>query len=238
MKKQLLLDMLWQPDEESCGPTCLHSVYRYYGENWSLAEISAAVPRLDTGGTLAVMLGCDALTRGFRALIYTYNLLVYDPTWFAEGANINLEEKLAAQSASRNDGRLRVASEAYRRFVQLGGTIRMADLTSKLIRRYLDADIPIIAGLSATWLYRSCRERHGTVIDDDIGGVPAGHFTVLSGYDRKERTVTVADPYMSNPSRTAIYHVAIDRLVCAILLGIVTYDANLLIIEPKRRKSE
>ena len=32
------------------------------------------------------------------------------------------------------------------------------------------------------------------------------------------------------------YEVSIDRVICSILLGIVTYDANLLIIEPGRKK--
>lgn len=44
----------------------------------------------------------------------------------------------------------------------------------------------------------------------------------------------VADPLLANPSRSNQYMVSIDRVMCAILLGIVTYDANLLIIEPPK----
>jgi hypothetical protein len=56
---------------------------------------------------------------------------------------------------------------------------------------------------------------------------------VLSGYDRGERTVSIADPLRSNPvSDSRYYDAPIDRVVGAILLGILTYDANLLIIEP------
>jgi len=35
-----------------------------------------------TGGTLAVNLANHALRRGYRALIVTYNLTVFDPSWF------------------------------------------------------------------------------------------------------------------------------------------------------------
>ncbi len=28
---RLLLTMLPQPDETTCGPTCLHAIYRYWG---------------------------------------------------------------------------------------------------------------------------------------------------------------------------------------------------------------
>ena len=30
--RELDLDILAQPDDETCGPTCLHAVYRYFGE--------------------------------------------------------------------------------------------------------------------------------------------------------------------------------------------------------------
>ena len=70
---------------------------------------------------------------------------------------------------------------------------------------------------------------------DDIRGMPGGHFVVLHGYDHARRTVHVADPYGDNPlTGSSGYEAPMDRLMCAILLGIVTYDANLLILEPRR----
>ena len=68
-------------------------------------------------------------------------------------------------------------------------------------------------------------------------GEPIGHFVILCGYDKEERTVLVADPLKSNPlSDSHQYLVNIDRVICSILLGIMTYDANLLIIEPARNQ--
>ena len=70
--------------------------------------------------------------------------------------------------------------------------------------------------------------------DDDIRGRPAGHFVVLCGYDKETREVLVADPLLKNPlSGTHSYAVSIERVLGAVLLGILTYDANLLIIEPR-----
>jgi hypothetical protein len=46
--------------------------------------------------------------------------------------------------------------------------------------------------------------------------------------------VLIADPLHSNPLvGTRYYAVNTHRLIGAILLGAVTYDANLLVIEPK-----
>jgi len=51
--------------------------------------------------------------------------------------------------------------------------------------------------------------------------------------------VLIADPLQKNPlAGVNQYIVSIDRVICAILLGIVTYDANLLIIEPRHHNRQ
>ena len=57
---------------------------------------------------------------------------------------------------------------------------------------------------------------------------------MLAGYNRRNRTVLVADPYAPHPFGPRLeYWVNIDRVIGAILLGIVTYDANLLVVSPQ-----
>jgi len=59
---------------------------------------------------------------------------------------------------------------------------------------------------------------------------------VLCGYDPPSRGVLVADPLMPNPMGPGQHYVlGVDRVLCAILLGTLTYDANLLIIEPRKK---
>jgi len=77
------LQILPQPNETTCGPTCLHAVFRFFGESLALSDVIAETPELEDGGTLAVMLGSLALERGYRVKIFTYNLRVFDPTWFS-----------------------------------------------------------------------------------------------------------------------------------------------------------
>src|SRR5690606_41841063 len=60
-------------------------------------------------------------------------------------------------------------------------------------------------------------------------------FVVVSGYDSETNQVLVNDPLMDNPySPKQQYNVKIEKLICSILLGVLTYDAKLLIIEPKK----
>lgn len=230
------LEILPQPDDSTCGPTCLHAVYRYFGDEIALPALIKDVHELPSGGTLAVHLGNHALQRGYQARIVTYNLNVFDPSWF-EGERPDLSERLRAQARVKNDARLAEATEAYLGFLKLGGVLEMEDLTSAFLVSWLERGNPILTGLSATFLYRSSRETGETKLEeDDLRGVPQGHFVVLSGWDAKQRTVRVADPLENNPAfQQHIYWIPIERVITAILLGVLTYDANLLILDPPER---
>ena len=231
MDTLLPISILEQPDGTTCGPTCLHAVYRYYGDDITLDEVIAMTPMLDTGGTLAVMLANHALARGYRADIYTYNLQMFDPSWFVDGHSM-IADKLRQQAvAKKSDSKLQQATTGYLEFLRLGGKLQFTDLTKPLIRGIIRRNLPVLTGLSATYLYRCMREYGPDDDYDDIQGDPSGHFVVLTGYSRKDRTVLIADPHLHNPVGGGhLYAVNIDRLICAILLGILTYDANLLVI--------
>jgi len=236
MEHRLRVEILQQPDETTCGPTCLHAVYRYFGDEQSLGEVVARTERLAEGGTLAVMLGCDALRRGYRALIHTFNLHVFDPTWFT-APGVDLVERLRQQRAAKqHDPKLVAATDAYLEYLALGGRILWQDLTGELLRKFLRRGVPILTGLSSTYLYQEARERPPTDEADDIHGAPAGHFVVLSGYDKESRTIQIADPLAETPlAQNHHYSVSTERVVCSILLGILTYDANFLIVEPRAK---
>ena len=227
---RLPVKMLPQPDETTCGPTCLHAIYRYWGIDEPLDDVIGRTRKLETGGgTFAVFLACDALRKGFQATIYTYNLTVFDPTWFIPG--VDIAERLRRQREVKADPRLQHATEGYLEFLSLGGRLRLTDLSRRLIHGFLRHDVPILTGLSSTFLYRAAREYGPHDLPDDVRGHPSGHFVVMAGYNRQERTVLVADPY--GPAQE--YWINIDRVLAAVLLGIVTHDANLLLIQPPRR---
>lgn len=239
MKTRLEFSMQPQPDETTCGPTCLQAVYRYFDDTVDLPQVISETSALEGGGTLGVYLATHALRRGYRAAIYTYNLHMFDPTWFVPGAD-SLQDRLRAQlrakgdphgGSRRGDRKRREASQAYIEFLDQGGSIYFEDLTRGLIAQQLGRGVPILTGLSATYLYHAQREVECR--PDDLRGDPVGHFVVLCGYDANEDTVLIADPAIPNPlARDHFYEIGVDRVLGAILLGIVTYDANLVLVEP------
>ncbi len=241
---ELGVEIHWQPNDVTCGPTCLHAVYRFFADPVSLAEVVAsarALPGEQLGrGTLAVMLGIDALRRGYTAHLITFNLQVFDPTWFdrttGEADERLLSVRLAQQLAAKRSlgPKFALATEAYMEFLSLGGTIATQDLTISLLGRYLTKGLPILTGLSSTYLYKCAREYGDNDDYDDVRGMPQGHFVILHGLSRARRLISVADPLGDNPGFGATdYKVPMSRLTCAILLGVLTYDGNLLVIEPK-----
>jgi hypothetical protein len=230
---RLPFNILPQPDETTCGPTCLHAVFRYWGDEEPLETVITRGERLEHGGTFAVFLACDALRKGYSATIYTYNITVFDPTWFEGGVDISA--RLARQrDAKAADTRLVHATNGYLEFLRLGGVLRFVDLNAELVHGILRRRLPVITGLSATYLYRSAREYGVESVIDDIAGFPAGHFVVLAGFNVQRGSLLVVDPYQPTPyGPSHAYWVSADRVIGAILLGIVTHDANLLVVHPK-----
>ncbi len=214
----------------TCGPTCLAQIYRFYGYRKTVAEVIEETPGNPDGGTLAVYLGLSALRNGFEADLYSFSLRVFDPTWFEMEPPALIEKLWLRRAAVRNE-KLQRAIAGYVDFIEHGGKVHFADMTEKLLARILGRGQPILAGLSATYLYKTSREYKDEY--DDVRGEPVGHFVVVSGYYPKSGRFIVRDPSSHIPfSRTGKYSVSADTLISAILLGDVTYDAVVLAVRP------
>ncbi len=222
-----------QPDDVTCGPTCLQAVYQYYHDQVELTDVINEVKQLRSGGTLGVLLGNHALKRGYQVTIFTFNLSTFDPSWFKQKTDIALKLRQQLERKPK-DKKLRTATKAYLKFLESGGQIKFEELTPAFLRSYLSKGIPILTGLSATYLYESPRELGDfEIVYDDIGGKPSGHFVVINGFDHNQ--IFVADPLHGNPiSDKQHYKLSFHKLINSIMLGVMTYDANLLIIHPKK----
>lgn len=229
---ELPVQRILQPDDVTCGPTCLRKVYHYYGLDLELDAVIGDIDRNEDGGTLAVFLGIAALTRGFRARIYSYDLRIFDPVW-ADLPMEELTEKLHARIPYLKTAKAIRSAQAYLGFLEQGGEMCFDELSPALLKRILNDDHPVLAGLSATHLYRMIRERHDpdthALVDDDVAGDPVGHFVVINGYEHWGRRFVVLDPSAHVPvSEGGRQVVDAQRLINAILLGDLTYDAVLL----------
>jgi len=221
-----------QPTETSCGPTCLQAVYHQHGLDYNLEQLIDEIPQNEDGGTLSVQLALHALAHQFEATIYSYNIRVFDPTWRDLQAQ-EIAGKLGLRLKRTRKEKARSNLQAYIQYVHAGGKLCFDELSPALLKTLLNARHPILTGLSATHLYRNARSNRDNQ-DDDIYGEPDGHFVLLLEYLADKRQVVIADPYRKNPfCEDLIYTVSVYRLINAIMLGIITYDANMLILKPK-----
>lgn len=220
-----------QPDDFTCGPTSLWQVYRYYGLEVELEEVITETRRNPDGGTLAVYLGLAALRRGFSPTLYPYSLRVFDPTWRTLPFDA-LVDKLRARAEFVRSKRLSDVILSWVDFMLKGGQVRFRDFGRDLFVELLGEGRPILTGLSATYLYQTPRERNEEY--DDVRGEPVGHFVVVSGYDPERDELILCDPSTHIPfdHEAGRYPVKTDRLIRSILLGLYTYDAVLMVLEP------
>lgn len=229
-----------QPDDVSCGPTCLKAIYDFYSDDKELKSLMQEVQKSVSGGTLAAFLGNHALNNNYEVNIYVYNLDVFDPSWFTSRLNKKkIIEKLSEQIIYKeNNQRVVESSRAYIDFLKNGGNLVYKNLTPTVLKQLFKKQVPVITGLSATYLYNSSREmgiEPNKSVYEDVKGEPCGHFVVLTGYNEKHNRIIVADPHRANPiSHNNYYEVCTSRLINSIMLGVMTYDANLIVILPKK----
>jgi hypothetical protein len=139
----ILLDVprFEQPDDVTCGPTCLTQVYRYYGYEKALSQVIRETPRNPDGGTLAVYLGISALQNGFRATLYSYDLRVFDPTWQTLKPSA-LIEKLQKRVRVVESKRLQRTLHAYITYLRMGGQVHFQELEKNSWCRFWPEAIP------------------------------------------------------------------------------------------------
>jgi hypothetical protein len=229
----LNVSILQQPDYVSCGPTCLQALYQYYNDDLSIQQIINEIPALETYGTLAVLLGCHALNRGYQVNLHAINLYVFDPSWFKQ-RHVSLIDKLKKQLEHAQDQKIHFATKAYIQFLQLGGKIHCSSIKKDLICDYLSRKIPMLTGVNATYFYQTMRDYTPSAqlgVYDEWEGEQSGHFIVIHGYHQSEDKLSIADPFVPHPiSRHPYYAISYDHWLHAHLLGAVSYDTELLAI--------
>lgn len=231
--RELAVPRFAQPDDVTCGPTCLLSVLRYYGDETPFARLLELTPTNPDGGTLAVFLGQVARALGYRARLYSYNYRVVDPSWSALPPS-EVRARLLRRAEVSPKPKVQAACQAYAAFLAAGGELAFADLSAELLVGALERGRPLLCGLSATYLYDQPRERPDDNAVDDVGGDPVGHFLVICGHAAGGARFSVRDPYSHVPAteEDGSYVVEGRRLLNAILLGIVSFDAVLLEVWP------
>ena len=124
MAFRLAVDILPQPDETTCGPTCLHAIYRYWQEDEPLSEVIARTGKSSRAARWPYSWRATPCARATAPRSIPITSTVFDPTWFTDPT---VEIAHAAGLATRGQERL-PAAVCDRRLpgisLSLGGRLR------------------------------------------------------------------------------------------------------------------
>ena len=144
-----------QPDDLSCGPTCLAQVYRYYGhDKRAVRTVIDETARNPDGGTLAVYLGVSALRNGFGAASTRTTCGSSIPPGGSSPAAIAQAGEAAPAPGRPARPKLQRSRAAYIEFLGPRRQGALPELTRELMVRILAAAVTPSSRVGATYLYR------------------------------------------------------------------------------------
>ena len=128
--------------------------------------------------------GVPRLRRAAQRLSRTNLHLQHDRSSIRRGLRVRASTSPSACCAARYKGRRAPARDrGYLEFLRTAAACASPACRSTCMRGILHCRLPILTGLSSTYLYRSAREFGADGTPDDIRGHPAGHFVVIAGWD-------------------------------------------------------
>ena len=128
-----------QPDDVTCGPACLHGLYRHYGDDVPLAARHRGHPHARHGRHARRVpreprAASAATTRRSSPTTSTCSIPPGSRCRTTRSAT-----RLASQAKVKPWRRLQAATRGYDEFLRSGGKLELRDLEPSLLRRYLRA---------------------------------------------------------------------------------------------------
>lgn len=209
-KKDLLIPQFEQKTAYSCIPACLQQVFGYFAKPISQKEIMKNIKNPQNGMSIPAA-GAFAKKYGFRPIIITNNINIFDPSWF-NLSNEKLLMDLQKRKKFVNKYNQSLIND-YLEYLKLGGRISFKTINQGLLTKYLSQNIPIIMELSSTFLYKKRKSTKPGRFNDAFKGEIEGHGIVVAGFDKNKFKVVDPDSKSNPYSKSGIYWVFIDELI-------------------------
>jgi len=222
--KDLIVPQFNQINPPSCIPACLQEVFGYYKKQISQQKILASLEHPERGMAI-VQAGFFAKESGFKPIVITNNIIVFDPTWFS-----STNEKLAENLKKRKkfvDKYNQALIDAYIEYLKATGTIKFDSISANLLKQYLSQNIPIIMEIASTYLYKKAKSTRPGAFDNALRGEVEGHGVVIAGFNGNK--FKIVDPNTKNNpySKSGIYWIESNELLTS--FGILEGKSLLLI---------
>lgn len=214
-KKDLLVPQFNQEKTYSCIPACLQQVFGYYKMQISQKEILKSLKKPKRGMSIPKT-GSFVKKHGFHPLIITNNINIFDPAWFKLN-NTRLIKNIEKRKKFVDKYNQSVIND-YLEYLKMDGQIKFNTISKKIFVKYLLKNIPIIAELSNTYLYKKSKSLKPGEFNDAMKGEIEGHGVVIAGFNKNK--FKIVDPSSKNNpySKNGIYWITIDELIASIFI--------------------
>jgi peptidase C39-like protein len=215
-----------QPDDTSCGISCLKMLLAFHGISLSFDEMREIIPPLPDIGLYDSHVGKAALDLGFSVTIYSYNYTIFHPLW-NHLTRKDLIRHLSTKNKSSMTPLQEFATKSYIEFMEAGGEVLFYPLSKELLLAFFEKGLPVMVALDMCFLYDSM------VYYENTTEPRATHFVVLHGYNPENNTFRISDPWHSIPlpNNMGQFSLDADRVINAIFLGQNRNDAAVVVIQ-------
>ncbi|EKD49506.1 MAG: hypothetical protein ACD_63C00118G0002 [uncultured bacterium] len=216
IKLNLEIPQYSQEKAYCCVPACLQQIFAFYHKKIEQAEIleNLSMPK---HGMSIPQAGIFTLKTGFKPLIITNNIYIFDPSWF----RLTVKELLKRLIERRKyvDRYNQSVIDDFLQYFKEKGRIQFDTLSTELLVKYLEKNIPIIAELASTFLYKMRKSSTPGSFDDANRGEIEGHGVVIAGYIN--HTFKIIDPDVKNNpySKDGIYWISEQDLLASIFIS-------------------
>ncbi|MBD3362355.1 hypothetical protein GF362_01395 [Candidatus Dojkabacteria bacterium] len=215
-------------DSSACGPSCLQAIYKYYGKDLKLKMILEDLHIDKDTSTYVSQLARHLNTNHLSTTLISSNPFVVSPDWKAKPKKVVIKELKEWILHHFNKGKVEniwIKEALYLLFyLQEGGNLKISNITTDLIDKYLEDQNLILCCLAENWIWGK-RKISKVVEYDNIKGHVNGHFVIV--YDKNKGDYQISDPYPTSiENKEGLYAINKEELLTATL----TWSHEILIV--------
>ena len=200
---------------KTCGPVCLLNIYKEIGIETDLKTILKELKINDKTTTYPAQLGTHLLSKGLNPILINSTPQTVSPSW-ENLSEKDVTAKLEQWIKINKKNKWLKSVKWLISYLKKGGKLKIADLTTSLIDRYLNEGYKVICCLEESWIWGE-RKIEEKAVFDDIKGSPRGHFIIL--YSHTGNEYLVSDPFPTGmKNKEGLYKLNKDKLLVATLV--------------------
>ncbi|MFH1971734.1 MAG: hypothetical protein ABIJ05_05140 [Patescibacteria group bacterium] len=202
-------------ESTNCGPFCLLNIYTHFQIPTTINKIQSELNVSKDDPTYLAQLARNCLKHKLDSIILSSNPRIISPSW-KDKTKKEIIVKLKEWVTLNNSNSWWLRTALFLLFyLQEGGNIKIVDLSTSIIDKYLEKGYLLLCCLDESWLWGK-RKINKKAEYDDIKGYSTGHCIVI--YKHINNDYFISDPYPTKiEEKEGLYKVNKQQLLVSTL---------------------